>query len=149
MLTKWFTILGNLLNKDINAYERLWMPLRILRMCCEWKANAKQGYLFCIIRIAGVSFCHISARPCPISLFSFKILIFHIRPAFCGNVNTKAGESLQTSYDRLQTSYDPLQMSCHQQKWLTTAHEYVAFLTNIRRMFLIFARPQKCLRTPQ
>ena len=34
------------------------------------------------------------------SLFSFNfVLIVHIRPAFYGNVNKNASESLQTSYD--------------------------------------------------
>ena len=34
------------------------------------------------------------------SLFSFNfVLIVHIRPAFYGNVNTNASESLKTSYD--------------------------------------------------
>ena len=48
----------------------------------------------------GVSPCLISARSCPISLFSFKfVLIVYIRPAFCGNVNTNASESLQMSYN--------------------------------------------------
>ena len=69
--------------------------------------NAKHVYLICIIHIAGVSLCPISTRHCPISLFSFKFgIIFHMRPAFFGNVNTNVGESLQTSYDHLHTSYD-------------------------------------------
>ena len=45
--------------------------------------KAKHGYLICIIHIAGVSLCLIAARPCTVSLFSFKSgLIVHIHPAF-------------------------------------------------------------------
>ena len=78
-------------------------------------------------------------------------LIFHIRPEFCGNVNTNAVESLHTSYDQLKrltittnilpsirVAYDCSRKCC----------EY-AFLTNFRSMFLIFTRPRECLRTPQ
>ena len=95
-----FTILANL-------FYKCYKCLRILWFCCEWNENAKHGYLICILHIMGVSLCLISARPCPVSIFSFKFrLIVHICPAFCGNVNTNASESLQTSCDHLQTSYD-------------------------------------------
>ena len=52
--------------------------------------------------ITDVSLCLISARPCPIGLFSFKLVL--IRPAYCENVNTNASESLQTSYDHYKES---------------------------------------------
>ena len=89
---KWLRMLANAVANHTNVLQI--------------NVNAKHGYLICIILIAGVSLCLISARPCPISLFSFKFgRIFHIFPAFCGNVNMNSGESLQTSYDHLQTSY--------------------------------------------
>ena len=147
MLVKCFTILANLL------YKCLRMPLRILPMCCEWKENAKHGYLFWIIHIKGVSLCLISARPSPICLFSFKFgLIVHISPTFCGNVKTNASESLQTSYGHLHTSYDHykcLAINKNGLQLLMNLLRIFLFLTNIRSMFLIFPRPRECLRTPQ
>ena len=55
--------------------------------------------LLCKIHIASVSLCLLSASLCPINLFSFKfVLIVHICPAFYGNVNTTASESIQMFY---------------------------------------------------
>ena len=106
----------------MNACEMLKDPsksvLQMLKNACECRCESYEcvvnetqmlnmGYLICIIHIAGVSLCLISARPCTISLFSFEFgLIFHICPAFCGNVNMNADESLQISYIHLQTFYD-------------------------------------------
>ena len=71
------------------------------------KGESKPLYLICIMHITGVSLRLLSASPCPISLLSFKFgVIVHIRPAFCGNVNTNAGEYFQTVYDHLLTSND-------------------------------------------
>ena len=102
-----FSIIANLFHKCYKYLRMLVNALVNITYVLQLKANAKHGYLICIIQIAGVSRCLISARPFPISLFSFKFgLVFHNHPAFCRNVNTNAGESLQTSYDHLQTSYD-------------------------------------------
>ena len=83
-----------------NACKYLQMLLRILKICCELIEKTMHEKLICIIHIACVSLCLISASLCPMSLFSIKfVLIVHIRPAFYGNVNTNASESLQMSYD--------------------------------------------------
>ena len=92
--------------------------------CVANDANAKHGYLICMIHIAGVS---LSAGPDQF-IFSFKFgLICHICPACCGNVNTNAGESLQTSYDHLQTSYDHY-------KCLAINENGLRLLTNMSRI---------------
>ena len=90
----------------------------------------------------GVSLCFLSAKPCPISLFTFKfVLIVHIRPAFYGNVNKNRSESVQMCYD-------------HYNAMLTIrmAYEYVAYMLfmDFRSMLLIFASlqtPKEHLRT--
>ena len=83
--------------------------------------NAKHGYLIYIIHIAGVSVClYIEFRQ-----------IFHIRTAFCGNVNTNAGESLKTSYDPLQTSYD-------RYKSLAINKNGLRLLTNMLRIYISY-----------
>ena len=112
----------------------------------------KHGYLICIIHIAGVSRCFISARPCPISLFLFKFgLFFHIRSAFCG-MSIQMQASL---YKRLTITYKCLTITTN--VLLSIRMPYAcsricckyAFLTNFRSMFLIFARHRECLPTPK
>ena len=93
--------------------------LQMLKNACEclckfyeYVANETRMQI-CIIHIAGVSCCLISARtkvyiasrymsgPVQLAYFPSNLgLIFHIRTAFCGNTNV--GESLQTSYHHLQ-----------------------------------------------
>ena len=101
----------------MNACEMFYHPSKsviqmlnfMLKNACECRCESCEcvARLICIIHITGVSLWLISARPCQISLFSFKFgLIVHIRLAFYGNVNTNASESLQTSSDHLQTSND-------------------------------------------
>ena len=66
----------------------------------ECVANETRKRLICIVHIAGVSLCLISASLCPMSLCFIKfVLIIHMRPSFYGNVITNASESLQMSYD--------------------------------------------------
>ena len=106
-LAKCFMILANLFYKCLgmlaNVVGKLTNVLWSKPECKTWVSN-----LHIKIHITGVSLCLLSASPCPISLFSFKLgLIVHIRPAFCRNVNANAGESLQTYYDHLQKSQDP------------------------------------------
>ena len=77
-----------------NAFANLMNVLQMKCECKTWVSNLHNTHctVFLFVLCA-------SARSCPISLFSFKFgLIFHICPAFCGNVNTNAGQSLQTSY---------------------------------------------------
>ena len=80
--------------------------VQMLRMLAKAVANLtnvlrmKREHETWVTKLHNVSLCLISDRPCPISVFSFKVvLIVHIRPAFYGNVNTNASESLQTFYD--------------------------------------------------
>ena len=69
--------------------------LRMKRENDAWVTNLHNR-----LHIAGVSFCLISASLCPMNLFSNKFEpIVHICPAFYGNDNTNASESLQMSYD--------------------------------------------------
>ena len=85
----------------------------------------------------------------PRSLFSIKcVLIVHIRPAFHGNVNTNASESLQMSYDHykcLANNNNGLRLVTVCCEWLQICFEY-AFLANFRSMFLIFVKPQNRAR---
>ena len=61
------------------------------------------------------------------SLFSIKfVLIVHIRPAFYGNVNTNASESLQMSYDHykcLANNKNGLRLV---EKYVPNGYKYVA-----------------------
>ena len=73
-----------MLAKDVGNLSSV---LRMKRECKTWVSNL-HNYTVTLRVFLVVLY--------QISLFSFK---FHIRPAFCGNVNTNARESLQTSYD--------------------------------------------------
>ena len=60
----------------VNAYE---CRCESNECVANERRTHNMGNFFCIIHIACDSHCLISARPCPISLFSFKIvLIVHI-----------------------------------------------------------------------
>ena len=107
--------------------------------------------LISIIHITGVSLCLISARPCPISLFLQVWTYCPHSPCILRKCQYEASEFLQMSSDHLQTSYDHykcLAINKNGLRLLKICCEY-AFITNIRSMFLIFARPRECLRTPQ
>ena len=136
------------------------MLLRVLRMkreCTTWVSNLYNihcgcfsSLMFdCIITnswqaVQTLMKCLISARPCPINLFSFKFgLIFHIRSEFWGNVNTNVGESLQKSYNHLQTSYDHYKCLAINKNGLRLLMNMlrICFSYEFGSMFLIFARP--------
>ena len=86
-----------------NTCECLRMPLRILRMWTRmkrendaWVTNLHNTHCRCF---SLSNICQPLSNELN-SLFSIKfVLIVHIRPAFYGNVNTNASESLQMSYD--------------------------------------------------
>ena len=103
MLAKCFTILANPFYK---WYKWLGMLANAYECRCEsYECNANETrkrcmVLICIVYIACVSLCLISASLCPMSLFSIKFVLFvHICPALYGNVNSNASESLQMSYN--------------------------------------------------
>ena len=128
------------------------MPLRILRICCEWKTNAKHGFVICIIHIAGVSLWLISARPCPSSWFSFKVrLIFHI-PLNSAEMPIRMQENL---YKLLTINNKRLTIATNVLPPIILAYNCsricckYAFLTNFRRMFLILPRPWDAYEQPK
>ena len=139
ILAKCLTILANM-------FYKWYKCLRMLANCVANETRTqKHGYIICIIHIVGVPLCLISARPCRISLFSLKfILIIHIRSAFYRNVNTNTSKSLQTSYDH----YKCLAINKNGLRLLTNML-WICFSSTFMTMFLIFARPQECLWTPQ
>ena len=116
-----------------NTIANLTNGFRMKRECKTWESNLHNTPYI------------ISARPCPICLFSSKF----------GQVSTFALQSAEMSIRMQANLYKclmiitnvlrSLQMSCHQVEWLMN----MPFLTNIRSMFRIFPRPGECLRTLQ
>ena len=77
-----------------NVVANLMNVLRMKQENDAWVANLHNIDVHCMCFL-----CLISASLCPMSLFSIKSVLFvHICPAFYGNVNTNASESLQMSY---------------------------------------------------
>ena len=109
--------------------------------------NAKHGYLTCMIHIVSVALCLMSARSCPISLFSFKFGL-NLRSA---EMSIRMQANL---YKRLTITYKGLTITTNVLPSIRMTYdcsriccEYV-FLKNFRSMFLIFIRSRECLRTP-
>ena len=71
-------------------------------------------------------------------------------PVFCVNVNRNVSESLQTSYVHLHTAYDHYKCLATVRMAYDCSRVYCkyAFLTNIRRMFVILRPHEEFLRTP-
>ena len=65
--------------------------VQMLVNCCESYECVAMHALICIMHIAGVSLCLISASLCPISLFSFKFVpIVHIHPEMLIGMQTSS-----------------------------------------------------------
>ena len=80
----------------MNTVANLKNVLRMKRENDAWVSNLHNTHCGCF----SLSYIRQSLSNQLIQLFSFKfVLIVHICPAFNGNVNKNASESLQTSYD--------------------------------------------------
>ena len=85
-----------------------------------------------------VSLSYICHWPCQISLFSFKFGLIVICPAFCGNVNTNARESLQTVLPSIRMSYDCLLRICF-------SYQYYEHVSNLRKTPILLTNTQRML----
>ena len=124
-----------------NAVANLKNLKNVMRMKREndpWVTNLHNTHCMCF------SLSYI-CQPLSNELIFYQICTHcpYSHPAFYGNVNTNASESLQMSYDHYKglannkNGFDWLQICC---EWLQICCEY-AFLANFRSMFLIFIKP--------